>query len=59
MTSIDTYHNLSGNWGVTSAPQVKWLTVAVLENYASPEALANGPISNETVTGRSIPGRSR
>ena len=39
-----------GNWGMTSAPRVEWLAVAVLENYASPEALANGPLTNETVT---------
>ena len=40
-----------GNWGVTASPSVEWLYVAVLENYASPEALANGPVTNETVTG--------
>ena len=40
-----------GNWGVTSGSQVEWLHVAVVENYASPEALANGPIVNDVVTG--------
>lgn len=44
---------MNGNWGVTAAwPPVQWLHVAVTENYASPEALANGPVTNETVTGR-------
>jgi hypothetical protein len=40
-----------GNWGVTAVPHVEWLYVAVTENYASPEALANGPVVNDTVTG--------
>lgn len=40
-----------GNWGITAGPQVEWLSVAVLENRVSPEALANGPLVNETVTG--------
>ena len=44
-----------GNWGVTVGPQVEWLSAAVLENYASPEALANGPVVNDTVTGTAIP----
>ena len=44
-----------GNWGVTSGPQVEWLHVTLAENYASPEALANGPAVNDTVTGTAIP----
>ena len=32
-----------GNWGITAGRHVEWLSVAVTENYASPEALANGP----------------
>jgi len=43
-----------GNWGVTAAPRVEWLHAAVTENYASPGALANGPMVNDTVTGRAI-----
>ncbi len=46
---------IPGNWGVTAAPQVEWLYAAVTENYASPEALASGPMVNDTVTGRAIP----
>jgi hypothetical protein len=43
---------MDGNWGITSAGScVEWLLLAVLENYASPEALANGPHVNEPVTG--------
>jgi len=47
----------TGNWGITSAPRIEWLSVAVMENYASPEALANGPIVNDTVTGAAQPVR--
>ena len=43
---------MDGNWGITAAGgRVEWLSVIVLENYASPEALANGPLTNEPVTG--------
>jgi hypothetical protein len=43
---------MDGNWGVTAvSPRVEWLFVAVLENYASPEALRNGPLTNDAVTG--------
>ncbi len=48
-----------GNWGATAVPHVEWLYVTVTENYASPGALASGPLVNDTVTGRAIPGRSR
>lgn len=44
-----------GNWGVTAAQPVEWLSVAVTENLASPEALANGPAVNDTVTGTARP----
>jgi hypothetical protein len=44
-----------GNWGITAGPRVEWLSVAVLENYASPQALASGPAVNDTVTGRATP----
>ena len=47
----ETLTMVPGNWGVTAGPQVQWLSVAVTENYASPEALASGPIVNDTVTG--------
>lgn len=47
----------TGNWGITSVPRIEWLSVAVLENYASAEALANGPLTNETVTGTARPVR--
>ncbi len=50
---------VSGNWGVTVGPRVEWLFVAVLENYASPEALANGPLVNDTVTGTAQAQRER
>ena len=44
---------MNGNWGITDVwPRVEWLYIAVPENYASPEALRNGPLTNETVTGR-------
>ena len=49
----------TGNWGITSAPRIEWLSVAVVENYASPEALANGPLTNETVTGAARPVRQK
>jgi hypothetical protein len=42
---------MTGNWGVTSCPPVLWLAVAVTENYATPEAIRNGPLVNDTVTG--------
>ena len=50
---------MTGNWGVTACLPVEWLSIAVLENYASPEALANGPIVNDTVTGTATPWCSR
>ena len=43
-----------GSWGITAGPHVEWLSVAVTENYASPEALANGPATNDTVTGSAV-----
>jgi hypothetical protein len=46
-----------GNYGVTSATPIQWLHVAVIENYAGPEALANGPLVNDTVTGTAAPVR--
>lgn len=48
-----------GNWGVTTGPPVEWLRVAVTENHATPEALANGPAVNDTVTGTATPQRRR
>lgn len=42
---------MNGNWGVTAACPVEWLYVAVTQNSTSREALANGPVTNETVTG--------
>lgn len=42
---------MNGNWNITCGQPVTWLYVAVTENYASPEALANGPLTNTTVTG--------
>ena len=41
---------MDGNWGITSNVPVTW-QVALTENWASPEALANGPLTNDTVTG--------
>ena len=49
----------TGNWGVTSGPRIEWLYIAVTENYASPEALLNGPLTNETVTGAARPVRQK
>ena len=50
---------IPGNWGVTTGAQIEWLYVAVLENSTTPEALANGPLTNDTVTGRSMLRSSR
>ncbi len=49
----------TGNWGISCGPRVEWLCVAVTENYASPEALANHPGTNDTVTGTAAPVRIR
>ena len=46
---------MTGNWGITSgSPGITWLLVAVTENRASREALLNGPLVNDTVTGRAV-----
>jgi len=50
---------IPGNWGVTAGAQIEWLYVAVLENSTTPEALANGPLVNDTVTGAAHMQRSR
>jgi hypothetical protein len=50
---------MTGNWGITAACPVTWLYVAVTENQASPEALRNGPLVNEIVTGTAIALRRR
>lgn len=42
---------MDGNWGTTTGFPVTWLHIAVTENQASQEALRNGPLTNETVTG--------
>jgi hypothetical protein len=47
----------TGNWGVTATTPVEWLYVAVTENYATPGALASGPVVNDTVTGNARPVR--
>lgn len=50
---------MTGNWSITAACTVEWTLIAVLENSAGREALANGPLVNDTVTGtaRTLPRR--
>ena len=43
---------MNGNWGITSVLPVQWLYIAITRNDASSQALANGPLVNDTVTGR-------